>query len=272
MRAAHFHGLCEEAARRLGRPFEVPSSTPEEVTRFWNDTAPEILWDALLERRLGPFDTIVVDEAQDFCTHWWTVLESAFEDGPGPAGRWVFFYDPAQDIFNRRTELPPGASLTLKANYRNTRRITETLNRLSVSPVESHPACPLGTAPEIRAQGSGKEARRAVEELVRSLVKAEGLLPDHITILTPRRVSFSSLADTIESASIGGERLSIDPDDRTGALLMCNVHAFKGLEADVVILIDVAPRYAHSSRMVRYVASSRAKHLLHVLCDGDFFG
>lgn len=35
--------------------------------------------------------------------------------------------------------------------------------------------------------------------------------------------------------------------------------------------IDVDPRFAHSSRLMRYVRSSRTRHLLHVLCEGDFF-
>ncbi len=64
--------------------------------------------------------------------------------------------------------------------------------------------------------------------------------------------------------------LADDPLNRDGKLLHTTIRAFKGLESDVLLLIDVDPSYERCTRLDRYVAASRARQVLHVWGKGDW--
>ena len=264
--ATHFHGLCAQAHDLIGQPFRPPRKgevSDEERTRFWNVDAPQVLWQAIDAQRIGPFDAIVVDEGQDFESDWWTVLTDAL--APHDHSRFIVFHDPAQDLFGRQAELPAGANFSLVDNFRNTQQITELINRLGFAPLTPHLMCPVGEAPTVRAQGTPAETRRELDGLIRRLTGAEGFAPDQIALLTPRTRPHSSLAGLDSLADLP---LADDPHDRDGRLLHCTVGRFKGLESDVVILLDVDPSHERSGREVRYCGASRAKHLLYVFVKG----
>ena len=48
-------------------------------------------------------------------------------------------------------------------------------------------------------------------------------------------------------------------------VLIASWHRFKGLEADAIVMIETPVREDASERVNRYVARSRAKHLLSVV-------
>lgn len=266
--AIHFHGLCVRAHDGLGLPFRPPvkgEASDADVSRFWNEEAPQVLWQAIEAGRIGPFDSIVVDEGQDFETDWWTVLSDALASHD--RSRFLIFYDPAQDLFGRSSELPAGASFVLQDNFRNTRLITDVINRLGFDPLSPHLLCPTGEPPIIQTQGSPAETRRELDALLRRLCGPEGFAPDQITLLTPRTRRHSCLAGL---EHLAGFELAHAPHDRVGRLLHTTVGRFKGLESDVVILLDVDPTHPRSGREVRYCGASRAKHLLYVFTKGDW--
>jgi hypothetical protein len=266
--AAHFHGLCARSHELTGQPFHPPDKDEaygEERRRFWNVDAPQVLWQAIESRRIGPFDAIVVDEGQDFESDWWTVLRDALASPD--KGRLVVFYDPAQDLFGRQCELPAGASFVLVDNFRNTQQISELINRLGFTPLKPHLMCPMGNAPTVRAQGTPAETRKELDSLIRRLTGTEGFAPGQIVLLTPRTRPHSSLAGLETLADL---RLAHDPHDREGRLLHCTVGRFKGLESDVVILLDIDPAHERSGREVRYCGASRARHLLYVFVKGKW--
>ncbi len=76
------------------------------------------------------FDSIVVDEAQDFSELWWTSLLACLRD---PGARKLFvFLDEAQRVFLRQgvapVDLPP---YVLGDNIRNTKKIAQLFGSLS---------------------------------------------------------------------------------------------------------------------------------------------
>jgi superfamily I DNA and RNA helicase len=84
-----YHGLVEELCRKAGIAFRPEARVGN--TDFWRDVAPERLMQAC--ERLGPeakFDSVVVDEGQDFHDLWWTSLDSVFRD-PGAKGCYYVF-------------------------------------------------------------------------------------------------------------------------------------------------------------------------------------
>jgi len=92
-------------------------------------------------------------------------------------------------------------------------------------------------------------------------------VPEQIVILTPHTRKNSTLAGMTELADVP---LADLPNDREGKLLHTTIGAFKGLESDVVIMLDVNPDDQRCGLNARYVAASRARHRLYVFAKGDW--
>jgi len=269
VKVQHFHSLCVRAYHALGREPVFPDKHDQEASkRFWNDEAPTTLMEAIEEGAVPRFDAIVVDEGQDFAPTWWSALEELLADRS--ASPMVVFYDASQDIFGRCGDLDEKAArFRLRFNFRNTRAITEVVRQLGNVDMEPHPLCPEGLAPTVHQQASANRARRQIDDLIKRMVQREGVKPDQIVILTPHSRAHSCLAGVDQLAGIP---LASEPAKREGKVLHTTIGAFKGLEADVLILADADPRDERCSLNARYVAASRACQVLHVFAKGDWQG
>jgi superfamily I DNA/RNA helicase len=113
-----------------------------------------------------------------------------------------------------------------------------------------------------------KKRARVIAEQLKDLLHNEGLDPSQIVILSPKRQQNTCLADF---NAIG--KLAIDNDPKrwrdNKSVLMTTIRSFKGLEADVVILLlDGPPKPGGVFTTADYyVAASRAKHILHVVSE-----
>jgi DNA helicase IV len=70
--------------------------------------------------------------------------------------------------------------------------------------------------------------------------------------------------------ALAGIPLADRPADQEGKLLHTTIGKFKGLESDIVVMADVDPSDPRCSTRARYVAASRARHMLHVFAKGDW--
>ena len=108
-----------------------------------------------------------------------------------------------------------------------------------------------------------EEAVRLLESLVTQLVEAQ-VRPDEIAVLSTRRLENSLVA---ARPRVAGYR-SFEADGRAqpqrGDLLFSTMHAFKGLERQAVLAIDMAEIGEDHWSMVHYTGLSRARVLLHV--------
>jgi superfamily I DNA/RNA helicase len=258
-RAACFHDLCREAAAELGVPFEEPRD-PAARPVFYNQEAPSVLTLGLQRGCALRWDAVVVDEGQDFDASWWPLVESLLSE---PASGFLYvFYDPPQAIFGRRPAVPEVYPvLRLRRNLRNARPIAEALASLAGGELWPDERGPEGAPVQVHEAGPESERAGRVEAVVRELLRAEGLRPDQIVLLTPHRFEHGSLAGREELA---GVPLGRDPAAREGKLLHATISGFKGLESDCVILLDLDPADPRCDRNARYVGASRARHLLHV--------
>lgn len=262
-----FHALCRRAYDSLGLVYTPPNEKDKDLARqFWDHDAPEALLDALAAGALPRYDAIVVDEAQDFHAEWAMVLEESLKDRA--TGRLVVFYDPAQKIFDRKTGLSEAPAMySLTTNFRNARSIAAVVRELGRIEMEPHPRAPDGEPPQVHAMPSPAKVRGRLDELITKLVGQNQVTPEQITILTPHRREHSSLKDVTE---LGGIGLADSPSARDGKVLHTTIGAFKGMESDVVIMLDVDPSDPRCDRRARYVAASRAKLALHVFAKGDW--
>lgn len=260
----HFHRLCSEWCWTAGIPFHVPA---DDDGAFWRDDAADLL-DRAIDRNSTRFDAVVVDEAQDFYPNWWMPIEllnTFAEEGP-----LYVFCDPAQNLFVDSELVLPELTVrySLPTNCRNTRRIAATCGRIRGVEIAVRKEAPEGVETKIEVASSGDRQRIACEHQIREWLNTGKLLPNQIAVLSPRRQVSSSLAGT---KSLRGCPIvdSLSAWKEGKGILYSTVRAFKGLEADALVVMDVCGFSPVLTQADLYVACSRAKHLLTVLATAD---
>ena len=263
--AGNFHKVCEDALPSLGRKLEVPAGPPDAVRAYFEHTLPLALFDAVAAGHVLPWQAIVVDEAQDFHPDWWSILENVTT----PNARWLVLADKEQDIFGRGNEFHadwPRFQLTF--NLRSSQALGRFVSAASGMTLDHLANAPEGLPPQVERQAPGKPTVERLERLVADLLGREGFYPAQIVILSPHTRARSSLAGRTD---VAGHPLVDHTHGDRDALLHTTIGKFKGLEADVVILIDFDPDDKLCRPAMRYVAASRARHMLYVFSKTGVF-
>ncbi len=255
----HYHDLAMTMCNAAGTPQTVPSGV--DASGFWEWDLPQAFMDAIARLPDRRYDAIVVDEGQDFATEWWITLEELLRDPE--VGVFYIFHDDNQRIYHRSGEMPvPNAPYSLDTNCRNTMRIHEAVMDYYQDTPKPRAGGPPGRQMQVVPRGpSDSETLRGV---VADLVDGEGLKPDNMVVLTPKSRSRSSLK---EGMKLGNRSLTWEDDASGAAIRVSTIHAFKGLERDVVILAeaDELTRKREERDMLCYVGLSRAKHHIVVI-------
>lgn len=240
-----------------------PDRGPEK-TEFYKDTVPEILMDAT-EKLNEKYDAVIVDEAQDFSSTYWLSIEALLKDKDD--SRFYIFLDPHQNIYNKTEGLPykfPSFSLTV--NCRNTKAISNYLSNISGRSMLCMDGVPDGIPPEIIKVKTATEEREAVRRVLHKLVNEDKVPADGIVILGRRRLARSSFGGPCKLGNLniveaGSEKFPTD-------IRYSTIHAFKGLESDVVLLTGAGSESEHISeeeiKTLEYVGASRARTLLYI--------
>lgn len=263
----HYHGLANSVCEQANVPLWQMGDTNDRT--FWTDTAPDALMQACEALDADQkFDAVIVDEGQDFHDLWWVSIDQLFRD-PGRKQCFYVFYDPRQNLYVRRVSLPEelGEAYELPENCRNTARIAAHCAALVGHEHRVREGAPLGDEPRIERVESVAEAFRAAGKHVRSLCMTpqSGLARSQVAVLA------ASATQQQWPESLGGVRLTRDLDEwqRGHAVLLDTWGRFKGLEADAIVLIETPVRDRKWQAINRYVARSRAKHLLTVIEVGS---
>lgn len=266
----HVHSLYRDLIKRAGLLPQLENEDDGDPT-FFPVRFPQLAADALCQLQGEPWDALIVDEAQDLLSpEHLDVFDLLIRDGLR-RGRWHIFLDPLQNIYgvetqeqveHRLAEAAPAFD-DLYENCRNTREVA--IQTSIISGIDLAVAgAPDGPPCEIHYYRTVEEALELVERLIRQLVDGD-VRSDDIAILSTRRHENSLLKGRME---IAGRRLA-DPFDeaslRRGAILLTTMHAFKGLDRQVVIAIDMDEIGDANWSMLHYAGLSRARGLLHVL-------
>jgi len=231
---------------------------PAEADEGWWATKPFENVDDNLDDVVPRFDTIVVDEAQDFADAWIETLERLFrEDGPK---RLLRVADSGQLVFDRGFVLPgAGPDLVradLTVNCRNTREIAGLLRGFGGA--KAAPGVPEGEPIGFRACNSEEAVVESVGLVLEDLVAEQQVDRANILVATGRR----SLRDRIRREAPRGFACVPWEGRYEGDIVCETVYRVKGLERDVVILATV---YDDLSDHLLYVAMSRAISRLVVI-------
>ena len=224
-----------------------------------------------LEELGTSFDIMVMDEAQDLCSqHILDILNLAVPGGL-PGGRWAIFgdftrqalYGAAEDpvaALSRRCDHFVRARLTL--NCRNTRLIAE--ETTLVAGFDRSPfrlGDETGLPVEHRYWKEPADLVALLTTSVERLVREQTPIED-VIILSPRRLENSCLAGVERISRFSLVDISRGTASRRRSLKFSTIHAFKGLESPVVIIVDIDEVDSDEPQSLLYVAMSRARSLL----------
>ena len=152
----------------------------EETEQFWEHDLPLQMSDLAAQLEPGHrFDSIVVDEAQDFADAWWDPLLAALKDDE--TGGLYVFTDEGQRVFSRHGSPPvPLVPLILDQNVRNTRQIANVFQ-----PLVDHPMRFLGgDGPAVTFVACGRdEAMDVGDDQIEALLD-DGWRPEDLALLT----------------------------------------------------------------------------------------
>ncbi len=280
-----FHRLCERLGTQAGTLSARPKPVPQD---WWDVTLPGALSAVLAARPDMRYHAIVVDEGQDFSASWLRTLDSMLET-PAEAVLWVF-HDPGQALFRDDIVADAGLGLThleLYENHRNPEPMARLAARFYHGGLEPVAYRDGGLKPRIIEAAPGRDTREALRKELHRLVQDEAVKPFDIAVLSGlstersevwRKRRFgdlelvnAALQDDGRRTSDPLERIPEDPGDMP---LFDSIRRFKGLEAPVVVLVELpeissAGEWPARLDELLYVALTRATSSLTVIASPE---
>jgi hypothetical protein len=263
--------LCALAEKADGRSPVVltPSAPSLDVLRDRMSPHGITVTDAVIP---DGCDTLLVDEGQDYVTH--EQLTTIFSALPGGLehGRWRWFMDPALQF----SENPPdqaalqclceaGTVVSLKHNVRSTREIVDMTRVLLGADTGLARVDGYGIRVSLHSVDDYLSELPKVQQIVRAVIE-DGIDPAKIAVLSgndePGPTAAGIVAQMPEVLEWMGHRGF--PAERRG--LVSTIRQFRGLEAAVVVLVDLDALFKDPRGRARlYVGMSRASAALHIV-------
>jgi UvrD-like helicase C-terminal domain/AAA domain/Nuclease-related domain len=271
-----FHELCRSLGTEAGT---LPPEPAEPDQAWWSETLPKAL-ERAADTVGGRWQALVVDEGQDFAPEWLAILALLLSDATEDV--MYVFHDPAQSIY--RADATDTLGLTefpLPENCRNAKPIHDFAYRFYDGTLATEALRDDGQAPEIVEAEAGEPTLDALREVLRRLVHEEKVDRSRIAVLTGVSLEHSDVWHrrrfkgdlVLWNGGVDGAGRSLKlPADRVAeqpprTILCETIRRFKGLEADVVVLVEL--RNDDRLRKLLYVGASRAKHHLIAIVTPD---
>ena len=253
-----FHALGVQWGAPVGPDESVRTA---ETQQFWEHDLPRQMREQAETLLPGHrFDSVVIDEAQDFADDWWDPILACLRD-PEAGGIYVFT-DEGQRVFDRFGAPPvPLVPLVLDHNLRNTRQIATAFQPLVDSPMRYMG----GDGPDVSfVPCSAAEAMDVGDDQVDALL-VNGWRPEDVALLTTGSRHPEQAARQAE-----GSEKYWDSFWDVDQVFYGHVLSFKGLERRAVVLVVNESERRDRSRERLYVGLSRARDQLVVCGDPEF--
>lgn len=250
-------GLFHDLPVKWGAP-----QGEEDDSSWFEEKLPALLGQLAAELpEADRFDSIVVDEGQDFSASWWPPTLQALKD-PDAGGLYVFL-DEGQRVFDRSGGAPIElAPFPLDHNIRNTKRIAQVFGSLCL---EQPSYDGLEGPPVLFISCSMDDAVEAADDEVQRLTDVEGWPPGAVALLT----TWHRHPEQVEMVERSGPGAYWDDFFAGEDVFYGHVLGFKGLERPVVVLAVNGFRDLSRAKEMLYVGLSRAQTLLVVCGDPD---
>lgn len=203
---------------------------------------------------------IIIDEAQDFDNK---VLSLIVEKTTQSNIRCFVFYDKNQLLYSNKMPLILNdfeCKLTLNKNCRNTFKILSTTNSPMNIPIRTNEYCIEGVMPNLYISSDKEKVIDKIGELLNNYLSIGYKLND-IVILTLNTEDNSILTGV---SKINYYEISNEKSE--GKILFTTAKKYKGLESNIVMLIDFSSDVISTDELTRllYVSTSRARQLLDI--------
>lgn len=233
-RVCTLHMLCDQRVRAAG---EVPDfSQPDAFETLLARAA------ALPVSEDWRFDTLIVDEGQDFSEQWRDLALRHLK----PEGRAIWLEDPLQNLYARApVELPGWVRLRATSNYRSPRSVVRMLQNLLPEEFSIEAQGALQSSElVVLTYRDAAELTQQVKEGIRQCL-AEGFKKADIAVISFRGREQSQLFPYTE---LGPHRLKTytgrydllgQPIYSDGDVLLESVYRFKGQAAPAIVFAEI---------------------------------
>ncbi len=206
----------------------------------------------LAQRKIKPYQHVIVDEAQDLHESQWRLLRAAVDEHPDDM---FIVGDSHQRIYDRRSSLRKvginivGRSKKLKINYRTTHEILgwslSVLGETDFDDLDDGPETNdfagyhsflHGARPMSVEAGSAKEQLDALVDQVRAWIDG-GVEEDEIAVTARASSSFDAVERALRDGGMASCRLGQELPTGIG-VRVGTMHRMKGLEFRCVAIID----------------------------------
>jgi hypothetical protein len=268
-----FYGLMDRFLISRGHNLEYERMGKPN---FW-----ENIQERVIGETIGPewkFDTLIVDEGQDFEPQWSEILRLFLKedadllwlDDPDQAIRLDKEYDSASKPAYKGLS-PHFISFRTRANYRSPETIARYIQR--VLPFDFLPSNPLpGLGVGVTIYRTPQDQSKRVAAIVTELIRT-GFQHNDIVILSMRGLAGATFGQEKQigaftlSRPTGQYDLSGNQLFENGQLRFDTVYRFKGQQAPAIILTDVDPnedRLDHAERLL-FTGMTRATVRLEIV-------
>ena len=224
------------------------------------------------------YDLVIIDEGQDLLTETYLKCIDKMIWNGLDNGSWAIYYDPNQNIFNCHAQLDMmiqklrqethAMSWKLRTNCRNTKQIANANILMTNIPNQGKPVV-SGPQVEYESYINKTDERQKINAIIRK-VKDSGIAGSDFIILSkytlnnPKNgLGFAGVDNDLGMLKTAGPLWKAKKNE----VRFSTISGFKGLEAKVVIMIDVDSFVDEDVRLLNYVAASRACAMLYVLYD-----
>jgi len=240
-----FHRLVEELLTPFG--FKIPESPTSE----WWETVPSQQLVEHADQIANRFDSIIIDEGQDFRPHWLEALK-AIHNPVGPR-RFLMLADPDQAIYVGPWSPPEGMpSLKLETNLRSSRAVARHVQKLGGAQPNK---LALEGAPVSHREATADTLASVVAEEISRLLSKYEVPPAQLAVITRR----TKERDLLLAARMPVRLVRWSERDEESSLCE-TIHRTKGLERLAIIYVDLD---SNRDRQLEYIASGRA--MLHLV-------
>lgn len=283
---ANFHRWCLRLLGGAGLGHH-PGAVEQAGDQFWEEEIPRKVLRVIEEGKIQPgaYEAILVDEAQDFASLWFTAILKMLN----PETRSLLIVaDNAQKIYRRRFSWrevgiqAAGRTRILRVNYRNTREILDLAYGLvreahvaygkgedeeAVSPER---CLRQGPRPVVLGFPSGEAEIRFLAEEIKRFLDSRIAPPEEILVLTPTKEGVRQVQGALTAAQIPNCSLTEREVRERGGVRVSTIHSAKGLEADCVFLCqgNLVERFRSElegevkARNLLYIGMTRARRQL----------
>ena len=203
------------------------------------------------------FDTLIIDEAQDFYEGYWEFFTILVENKDA---KWVICYDKNQGITHTNWKPPEYLNtpqIVLNTVIRSTKEIAKRYASLYDQSVEHFGEIGIEPKLVLLEETNWKYIETKIEKILEDLsIESEELLLKTVLLLPHMKDLDNFSSKVIDTVSVS------------------SVSRFKGLESDIIILVfptleNLDRNYINDTLALLYVGLSRAKTNLYFLCGKD---